>query len=413
MKLEAQAYVYPSPEVAACPFPHYAAMREFARVYKVPGRDEYVVTHHADIQEVLKQPEIFSNRSFVIDHGRMRTASLADAADTERVATFQSSDPPSHTVKRRMAFENFKPGKLQRHEATVHALADDLIDTFAADGRVEFVSQFSSLLSARASLAFVGLPVEDSDWAVKWSTYDGQGTRYLPNDQQDQIAAMLTEAYDYIGEHVRQRFESPRDDVLSEFVAAHVAEFGPEKGQANAVADTFSLMLGGVGTTSTMMTTTMYHLLSHPDQLEEVREDQALLMPAIEESLRLFAPVQWNGRLVTQDTEIAGVPIPAGALVLVAFAAANREPERWGDDAEEFNFRRAHVRGHLSFSYGIHTCIGAPFARMVGKVAMERLLTRFVSLSLAADNTFETVDSLAFYALKDLWIEFDPATAGR
>ena len=405
--LEPKPYVYPSEEVAACPFPHYAAMRAHAPVYKVPGRNEYVVMRRSDIHEVLRHPEIFSNRSFVINGGIMRTATLADAADADRVATFQSSDPPQHTRKRRMAFEHFKPGKLQVHQSAVLEQTDELIDQFIGRGRVEFISEFSSILSARASLAFVGLPIEDAEWAIEWSTYDGQGTRYLPDERQQEIGAMVRRAYDYIATHIADRLKEPRDDVITRFAEAHVAEFGEEKGTAHAVADTFSLMLGGVGTTSTMMATTMYHLLYYPAQLAAVIADHSLIAPAIEESLRLFAPVQWNGRLVTQDTEIAGVAIPAGALVLVAFAAANREPEHWGPDAGEFNPRRKDVRGHLSFSYGIHTCIGAPFARMVGTVALGRFFDRVHNLRLAEDNSFQTIESLAFYALRELTVEFD------
>jgi cytochrome P450 len=175
------------------------------------------------------------------------------------------------------------------------------------------------------------------------------------------------------------------------------------------VADTFSLMLGGVGTTSTMIVTTMFHLLTHADSLDEVLRDYSLIAPAMEESLRLFAPVQWNGRLVTQDTEIGGTAIPAGALVIVAFAAANREPDHWGPEPDEFDLHRSGVRGHLSFSYGIHTCIGAPFARMVGKVAFERLFERLPNLRLAPENSFPKLKSLAFYALTELELEFDAA----
>src|SRR5258708_5615030 len=134
--LSPEPYVYPSEEVLSCPFEHYDAMRAYARIYKVPGRNEYVVTHHSDIQDVLRQPRLFSNRSFTLNNGIMRTATLADVHDTARITTFQSSDPPMHTVKRGIAFESFKPGAVKHHEASVLEFVDALINEFIQTGTV-------------------------------------------------------------------------------------------------------------------------------------------------------------------------------------------------------------------------------------------------------------------------------------
>ena len=113
------AIVFPSDEVCPHPYPHFAALRDEAPVHKVPGRDEYLVSRHADIVEVMKQPEVFSNLVFIIEDGVSRVARLDDV-QPDRAGPIFSADPPAHTRKRRIAFDYFKPGRLASYEPIIY-----------------------------------------------------------------------------------------------------------------------------------------------------------------------------------------------------------------------------------------------------------------------------------------------------
>lgn len=409
-KIDAQDVVYPSEEVARCPFPFFAALREDAPVHLVPGRDEYLVSRYEDIIHVLRRPEIFSSVTYVLDDGARRKATLEDMAvrDPNSVATFQASDPPAHTWKRKLASAHFRPGQVRTYEPIIRRIVGELIDGFAGQGRCEFISRFARPLGARTTMLIVGLPVDDARHAEDWSKYDGQGTPYHKPERQAAIAQQVREMHEYIEAALGERLERPREDVLTAFLQSHVERNGRELGLQHAIMDTFSVMLGGVGTSSHMLGNTMRLLLEHPDGLAKAREDPEVLAGAIEEALRLESPVQWNLRLCREDTEIGGVPVQAGRLVLLLYSSANRDPDHF-PSAEEFDAQRGNVRQHLAFGHGLHFCLGAPLARLQAQIAFEALLQRFPEIRFAEGTEPVRVDSLAFRGLERLDLEFTAA----
>jgi cytochrome P450 len=402
---------FPTHEVARCPYPTYATLRSEHRVQKVPGRNEYLISRHADIVHVIRHPELFSNVTYVLeDDGMTRAATLADfeTRSAETVSTFQSSDPPAHKWKRKLASEHFRPGRVRTYEPIIRATVDRLIDGFIDTGKVEFISEFARPVGARATMLIVGLPEEDSRHAVSWSRYEGQGTRYHDEERRASIAEDVHQMHVYIESAIRERYERPRDDVLTAFVQSHVERNGEELGLQHARYDTFSVMLGAAGTSSHMLGNIMLLLLQNPDQMAKARSDSALLANAIEETLRLESPVQWNVRLVRADTEIDGVPVPAGALVLLLFGAANRDADRF-EDPDRFDVERDNSKLHLAFGNGLHFCLGAPLARLEAQIAFERLFARLESIRLARSESYERLESLAFRGLESLELEFTPA----
>jgi cytochrome P450 len=196
--------------------------------------------------------------------------------------------------------------------------------------------------------------------------------------------------------------------VLTAFVQSHVERNGEELGLQHARYDTFSVMLGAAGTSSHMLGNIMLLLLQNPDQMAKARGNRALLANAIEETLRLESPVQWNVRLVRADTEIDGVPVPAGALVLLLFGAGNRDADRF-EDPDRFDVERANSKLHLAFGNGLHFCLGAPLARLEAEIAFERLFARLKNIRLAGPESYERLESLAFRGLESLELEFTPA----
>jgi cytochrome P450 len=211
----------------------------------------------------------------------------------------------------------------------------------------------------------------------------------------------------YMRDAIVERYERPRDDELSRFVRDHVEEYG-ELDLPNIVPDATTLMIGGIFTTTHLLSNTMLLLLQNPAQLTLVRADRSLLGRAVEESLRAEAPVQWSPRLATTDAQVAGVPIPAGAMLILVWASVNHDDALFGD-AERFDVVRPNVKDHLSFGHGIHYCLGAPLARMEARITFDRLLDRLPGLRLAGGEV-EYLEAPLFRGPKELHVEFDPAS---
>jgi cytochrome P450 len=404
---EISAIVYPSDEVCPNPYGHFKALREQAPVHKVPGRDEFLVSRHADVVDVMRRPDVFSNLVFVIEDGVVRTARLEDVRP-DRVGPIFSSDPPAHTKKRRIAFEFVKPGRLASYEPMIHAIVDELIDGFAAEGEVEFVRRFAVPLPTRAIMAVLGFPPEDADKALEWGDYDGHGNRYLPPGRRKNVEGGIRAMVAHVREAVLERHHQPRGDVLSEFVQARVAADGGALDVPNAVAEAVNFINGGMHTTRDMLGNTMRFLLEQADRRELALSDPALLVKAIEESLRLESTLQWTGRLVLEDAEVGGTRVPAGSVLILLLASANRDDAVF-DDPETFDLSRPELKSHLAFGTHIHSCLGAPLARLEGRIAFEKLFARLTNLRLARGNDVVARESFNFRGPSTLQLEFDRA----
>lgn len=401
--------VYPSAEVCRLPYPVFGLLREQAPVYKVPGREEYLVSRHADIVEVMRLPETFSNLVFIIEDGAVRSATLADAARNDRVGPIFSADPPAHTRKRRLAFEYFKPGRLPAYEPLIAGIADRLIDAFVDRGAVEFVSEFAVPFPTRVIMGVLGFPPEDASKALAWGDYDGHGNRYLPRERLGGLEDGIRSMVGYVREGVIERYERPRDDVLSAFVRDRVDADG-ELDLANVVAEAVNFINGGMHTTRDMLGNTLRFLLEDSQRRERALSDQRQLVKAIEESLRLESTLQWTGRLALKDSVVGGTPIPAGAVLILLLASANRDDAVF-DNADEFDAERAELKSHLAFGTHIHSCLGAPLARVEGRIALARLFARLGSMRLAEGNDYEYRDSFNFRGLRALHVDFDVSLA--
>ncbi len=395
--------IFPSKEVARCPYPAYAALRSEEPVHKVPGRNEYLVTRYDDITFVLLHPEIFSSVTYVLEDGARRPSTLEDFAnrDSVSVATFQSSDRPAHTWKRRLASAHFRAGQMEQYEPTIRETVSRLIDSFPASGEVEFINAFARPLGAEVTMLIMGLPLEDAHYAEAWGRYDGQGTPYHEPERQAAIAQQVREMFDYIDHAIREKQQHPRDDVLSRFVTAHVEANGVELGLEHAKYDAFSVLLGGAGTSSHMLGNILLQLLRNPDQMQRVRADRTFIAAVIEEGLRSESPIQWNLRKAIVDVTLGGVDIEAGAEVLLLFGSGNRDDGQF-PDAERFDIGRENARQHLAFGHGLHLCLGAPLARLEAQLALEGLLERTSSIELAGGDSSAWLDSLAFRGLEHL-----------
>ena len=386
---------YPSLETAECPYPIFEKLRKTGGVYQVPGENEFMVADHELVSEALRTPEVYSSH----------TQLAAEAQPGWETSVF-SSDPPDHTVKREIAYRSFNPRKLKEYTPMVQGVIDELIDDFIEAGKCEFVTQFANPMSSRVMFNILGLEADEWAWSADIE-FEGAGARYLPPDLQklqDRDGARLNAQMTAV---VEDRIANPRDDAISNLIAGHRERTG-EVNLAYLAVESTVLLLGGVLTSAHLSGSAMLLLLQNPEQMELMRADFSKIPRMLEEALRLESALQFMPRYTTTDTELGGVQIPAGSNVLLLFASANRDGEVF-EEPEAFDPSRSNVKRHVGFGLGPHFCLGAPLARLEGKLAFETLFTRLAEIRLAEGNEFLHIDSAFNRGPKELFLEFEAA----
>jgi hypothetical protein len=226
---------------------------------------------------------------------------------------------------------------------------------------------------------YLGVPEGDRDRFDGWT--DAIVASSSAGDPMG-AADAVTEMLGYFGELIERRRREPGDDTVSHLVAAGVGD--GDRGLLSILAYVFTMVTGGNDTTTGMLGGAVQLLIERPDQRDVLLAEPELIGPAVEELLRLTSPVQGLARTTTRDVTRHGVTIPAGRKVLLLYAAANRDPRRYGFDADELDVRR-NPGQILTFSQGNHFCLGANAARMQARVALEELLARCPSFTVDLD----------------------------
>lgn len=390
------APVYPAPEHMEDPFPIFDQLREEAPVYKVPGREEWLVTSHETLTHVTSHPEIFSSSPPDVPWAPGWSETMI------------AQDPPEHTGVRKVAQRAFTPGKIKEYEPKVRETVDELIDSFIDKGEMEFCSAFANPLSLWVSCWLLGLPREDASWLQRMlGPFEAQGIRYHPEEKQQIQEGNSAVIQEYLTEYVVDRVKNPGDDVVSLLIKATQEAHGGEPNIPYLATEANVFLAGGLTTTGHMLSSAMTLMLRNPETYEKIRNDHALIPRMIEEVIRLETPAQYQPRYATQDTELEGVEIPRGGCVLIVYAAANRDPGKF-ECPHQFEATRENVNKHVGFGHGPHFCLGAPLARMEGRVAFEHLFTRLHDIRLApGKNDFRHVPTMYFRApaMLNLWFE--------
>jgi cytochrome P450 len=287
-------------------------------------------------------------------------------------------DEPEHRRHRALVSTAFRQRALARWEQTlVQKVVDELIDGFVDRGSIDLVPDYTFLFPSKVVSAVLGLPPEDFRQFQKWAI----AIISLHTDW-DRGMQAAEELKSYLAAVLAERRAHPADDVISDLAQA---ELDGERLDDEEIFSFLRLLLpAGIETTFRSSGNLLYLLLTHPDQLEAVRADRSLLPQAIEEGLRFEPPLLITSRLATVDTELGGIPIPAGATATPILAAANRDPEVF-PDPDRFDIFREPTQ-HLSFAHGVHVCLGMHLARLETRVAINALLDRLPGLRLDAER---------------------------
>lgn len=292
--------------------------------------------------------------------------------------TILAMEGRTHWEHRNLVSAAFKTRSLARWEPEiVRPVVNGLIDEIVERGSADLIRDFTLEFPTRVISRLLGLPEEDLPWfrrrAVELISYTVKHKRAF------EASAALK---DYFLAQIDQRRSAPTEDIIGDLVSA---EIDGERLTDEAIYSFLRLLLpAGLETTFRSSGNLLYLLLTHRDQFDAVNADPALIQPAIEEGLRYETPLTTVQRFATEDTEIDGVQIPAGAVIDVCIGSANRDEARW-ERAEEFDIFRTRLP-HLSFAAGEHTCMGLHLARMETRVALETLLTRLTDIELLTDG---------------------------
>jgi cytochrome P450 len=288
-----------------------------------------------------------------------------------------SSDKPTHTWARRLLLPAFGPSAIEAMTPVTRALAESLIEEHFADGSGDVAADFARHIPVRIIATMLGIPLEDEERFTGWVV------RTLQEGFQNLDGAMdtLAEMTMYFGEKVAERRamapEVRPDDVLTLLIEAETDE---PMTDAHLLGTCFLLLIAGIDTTWSAIGSSLWHLATHPEDQQALRDDPSLLPSAIEEFLRVYSPVTM-ARYVTEDTEFKGCPMQEGDKILMAFPAGNRDPELF-EDPDDIRIDRQKNR-HFAFGSGIHRCLGSNLARMEMKVAIETFLEKVPTFELA------------------------------
>ncbi|MBB2991587.1 cytochrome P450 [Mycolicibacterium iranicum] len=360
------------------PYPMFARRREEGGVFRGSVMD------WSRTPDSLKPENLYAAVSFdavnrVFRDGRVFNSAIYDATIGLFIGpTILAMEGRTHWEHRNLVSAAFKTRSLARWEPEiVRPVVDELIDEFIDNGHADLVRDFTFEFPTRVISRLLGLPQEDLPWfrrrAVELISYTVRYKRAF------EASAALR---DYFLTQIEKRRSAPTDDIIGDLVSA---EIDGERLTDEAIYSFLRLLLpAGLETTYRSSGNLLYLLLTHRDQFDAVNADHELIAQAIEEGLRFETPLTTVQRFAGEDTEIDGVPIPAGSVIDVCIGAANRDGARW-ERPEEFDIFRKRLP-HLSFAAGEHTCMGLHLARMETRVAVETLLTRLSDIRLVTDD---------------------------
>jgi cytochrome P450 len=403
---------FTDPDILQDPLPYYRALHERGPVVREPHKGVFMLSRIDEILEVYTDHERFSaivgplgplidvpepaegeSWSAVIER-RRHEVPMGDQ--------LTSLDPPKHTRHRALIGKFFTPNRLKENEEFMCTLAEGLIDEFADRGEVDFADAYAKPFTLLVIADLLGVPREDHETFRGW--LGGQkGTVGDPQGREfgDRVFANL---HPYFTRYIEERRAAPRDDVMSKLASVRFRD-----GELPEVMDLVRLativFAAGQETTARLLCAGMRFLCEQPALAEELRSDPGVIPNFVEECLRLESPIKGSFRLALRDTNLAGVHVPAGSIVMAVIGAANRDP-RVFEDPDRFDLRRTNAGRNIAFGHGEHFCPGASLARAEARISFERLLARLDDFQLVAPGALSYIETFIIRGLKDLLLRF-------
>ena len=373
-----------SPIFKADPHPTFAAMRRDAPIYAHidrGGRTIWYFTTYEDTVTVMRDPRFIKDATSLNPKRSGGTRSLAQAINENMLF----SDPPDHTRLRSLVNQAFTPRRVELMAGQVQTTVDSLINEFEGRGSAELISEYALPLAVIVISDLLGIPHEDRDEVADWSqAIISPGGRGLKSSVRKR---MMRSFVDYLNATFKLRQQEPEDDLITALVQAE--ESGERLNETELSSMVALLLVTGHETTVNLIGNGVLSLLQNRPQLDQLLANPQLIDSAVEELLRFDGPVETSTtRWVGEDLQYKGHEMKRGDTVRVVITSANRD-EAVFTCPHQLNLERANNR-HLQFGHGIHYCLGAPLARLEGRIGIMTLLQRLPGLRLmdSAEITF-------------------------
>ena len=384
MTVAAEQKSFFHPDVLTSPFAFYQEHLAAEPVYHDKATGLYLVLSHKLVSEATSRTDEFSNNfQAVLSGARSEDPEVKAILDEgwPQVDTLLTADPPVHTRFRKLVNLAFSAPRVNKLEAHIREIARDLIDAMLAKDEVEFVRDFAMPLPIRMISEQLGLTHEDPATIKRWTdAFVDRLGGMVPKERELQCAREVVEFQHAIKAQMDLRRAHPTDDLLSDLVHAQIDGERPlDDGELLSIVQ--QLLVAGNETTTATLAEGIILLARNPTELAKVKTDPKIIPNMVEEMLRLASASSGIWRVMKQDAELGGVTLPRGAMVMMRYAAANRDPERY-DEPDRFLADRANARTHLAFGRGIHMCVGNMLSRKEMTVAFEELLPRIAGITL-------------------------------
>jgi cytochrome P450 len=383
-----------SDEMRRNPFPAYAHVRRASPVMRIPPPfDAWAVFDYETVKRAFADSMLFSSEVNAPRHW------------------FLFQDAPRHTKQRGLISKGFTPRMIAGLEPRIREISRRLLDAVVHRGEMDMAADYATPLPMIVISEMIGIPADDWPRYKRWvegilalsHTRSGETAKA---EGMNKFRAVAAEMSEYLEQMISSRKQSPRDDLLTRLIEA---EMDGQRLTHEEILGFFQLLiLAGQETTTNLINNAILCLTEHPDQLERLRADPDRLLPAaIEEVLRYRPPFLWLMRTPKREVELHGQTIPAGALVLLVVASANRDEAQF-PDADRFDMARD-PNPHLAFGHGSHFCLGAPLSRLEARIALTDVLKRLPDLRRAGDEPWEPRQALHVYGPTNLPVRFTPA----
>ncbi|APA74496.1 cytochrome P450 [Mycobacterium avium subsp. hominissuis] len=418
----AQVDYFTDADVAQDPYDYWDYLREQGPVFREPHYGVVAVTGYQEVQAAFKDVESFSAVNAIggpfpplpftpegDDISELIEAHRHEFPIFEHMVVM---DPPEHDKARSLLGRLLTPRRLQENKDYIWQLADRQFDEFIANGHCEFLSEYAKPFATLAIADLLGVPDEDRPQIRRnLGAGNAPGARVGALDHEPVGSNPLQYLDDLFSGYIADRRERPRDDVLTGLATATYPD-GSTPPLLEVVRPATFLFAAGQETVTKLLSAAVQVLGDQPELQARLRADRGLIGPFIEEALRMQSPTKVDFRLARKTTTLGGVHIPAGTVIMLCLGAANRDPRKF-ENPNEFRIDRKNVREHIAFGRGIHTCAGAPLARVEGQITINRLLDRTSELRIneakhgpASSRQYRYESTFLLRGLTELHIEF-------
>lgn len=380
---------------------HLQSLEEILQTYS--WFEQMRTEHPVSYVEETKMWQIFryEDINHVVTNYADFSSSLMGASETSVLKdTLVATDPPDHRKLRNLVNQAFTPRSVARLSSRVTEITQELLDEVRERGKMDVISDLAFPLPAKVIAEMLGVPSEDWDIFKRWaligdteSTADDDGTNELTLKQ---------ELSTYFTQLLQERRRIPREDLITSLTQAKVDD--EQLSEKEIINFCILLLLAGQETTKNLIANSILCFTDHPDAMEQLIREPALMPSAIEEVLRYLPPAWYVVRLTTKDIELAGQHIPAYQPVLAWLASANRDAAQF-PDPDRFDIQRTPNR-HIAFGHGIHFCVGAPLARLEAQIALPMILEQLKGLQRVKEVPIKVSRGLVFI-IRNLPVTFE------